>query len=126
VKRLFLFLVAGVTGWWAYRQLRSHPRTAGKVADLERQGQLMVNKASNVVGSATGQAASKAVDIAGTAATGAQEAIDTAAGKAHEALDAAAEKSRQAISPVQEKIAELRGDESASATNKPDLERPAS
>lgn len=115
MKRLVVFLVACVSGWWGYRQLRRHPRTAGKVAEIERQSQVVGDKASEVVRSAKGQVVSKAADLAGTAATGAQDAIAAATGKAHDVLDAAAEKSRQAISPVQDKIADLRGDAPASA-----------
>ena len=122
MKRLALFLVACVTGWWGYRQLRSHPRTAGKVAEIERQSQVVVEKASDVLRSAKGQVVSKAADLADTATTGAQGAIGAATSKAHDAVDAAAAKSRQAINPVQEKIADLRGDAPAS----PGAEHPAS
>ncbi len=115
MKRLVPFLAACVTGWWGYRQLRNHPRTAGKVAGIERQGQLVVDRASDALRSAKGQVVSKAADLADTAATGAQDAIGAATSKAHDALDAAAEKTRQAITPVQEKIADLQGDAPASA-----------
>jgi hypothetical protein len=115
MKRLLLLLAAGITGWWGYRRLRSHPRTAGKVAEIERQSQVVVDKASEAVRSATGQVVSKAAGLADTASTGAQDAIGAATGKAHDALDAAMDKTRQAISPVQGKLADLRGDASASA-----------
>jgi hypothetical protein len=82
VKRLFLFLLACVTGWWGYRKLRSHPRTAGSVAEFERQSQLVVDRASDGVRSAKDQTIAKAADLADTAAAGAQDAIDTATGKA--------------------------------------------
>ena len=124
MKRLFLLLIAGVAGWWGYSKLRSHPATADKVAELERQSQLMVDKATGAARSATGQAATRAADIAGTAASGAQEALDTAANKAHEALDTAASKTRQVITPVQDKIAELRSDASANDPTEPGAEHP--
>lgn len=139
MKRLFFFLIAGITGWWGYTKLRSHPRTAGKVAELERQGQLVVDKAGDVARSAKEQATGRAADVVGgaqqaigsstagaqeaigtaakgtrqaigAAATAAQEAIDAAADKSHEVVDAAAQKAREAINPVQDKIAELRAD----------------
>ena len=116
MKRLALFLVACVTGWWGYRRLRSHPQTAAKVAEIGRQSQAVVDKASDVLRSAKGQVVSKAADLADTAATGAQDAIGAAAGKAHDVLDVAAEKGLQAMSPVQDKIADIRGDAPASAS----------
>jgi hypothetical protein len=85
----------------------------------------VVDRASDGVRSAKDQTIAKAADLADTAAAGAQDAIDTATGKAHEALNAAAQKTRQAINPVQEKIADLRGDASASAPTEPGTERPA-
>ena len=97
MKRLFLFVIAGVSSWWGYRKLRSHPRTAGKVAEIERHSQRIVDQATDAVSSAKNQVAGKATDIAATAATGAQGAIDTATNKAHEALDAAAQKTRPAL-----------------------------
>lgn len=119
MKRLFLFLVAGVTGWWGYRQLRRHPRTADKIAEIERQGQRLAEQAGDAVRSAKDQAVGRAADAAGAATTGTQaamdtaagkarDAIDSAAGKAHEAVDTAAQKARQAISPIDEKITEAR------------------
>jgi len=114
VKRLFLFLVAGVTGWWGYRQLRSHPRTADKVAEIERQGQRIVD-----------QTVGKAATAASAATTSAKDAIDAAAGKAHGAVDAAAQKTKEAIIPVREKISEIRPEGPAGATEPP-TEHPAS
>jgi uncharacterized protein YjbJ (UPF0337 family) len=92
------------------------------VAEIERQSQVVVEKASDVLRSAKGQVVSKAADLADTATTGAQGAIRAATSKAHDAVGAAAETSRQAINPVREKIADLRGDAPAS----PGTEHPAS
>ena len=81
MKRLFLFLVACATSWWGYGKLRSHPKTAGKVAEFERQSQRIVDQATDSLRSAKDQAVGKAADIADTASAGATEAIDTAASK---------------------------------------------
>ena len=124
MKRLFLFLVACVTGWWGYLKLRSHPRTAGKVAELERQSRIMVDKATDVARSAKGQVAGKAAGMADTAATGVHQAIDEAGAKAREALDMAAETARRSTSAVQEKVTELRGEASANAAPEADSGRP--
>lgn len=78
MKGLLLFLTACATGWWGYRKLRSHPLTAPKVAEVERQGQRIVDQANDAMRSAKDQAVSK---VAGIAATGAQSAADSAADK---------------------------------------------
>ena len=106
MKRLFVFLIAVMTSWWGYRTLRSHPRTAGKVAEIERHGQRIVDQANDALRTATDDMAGKVSDMATTAATGAHGAIETATSKAHEALDMAAQKGQQAISSVQMKTAE--------------------
>ena len=135
MKRLVLFLLACVTACWGYRQLRSHPRTASKLAELERQSQRIVNQASDVVRLAKDQGVGKAADAAGGAVAAAQGAIGTAAGKAqgaihsatgnaHEALDTAAQKARETISPFEEKVSEVRGDALANTTE-PSAQRPA-
>jgi hypothetical protein len=84
VKRLILFLAACVTGWWGYRKLRSDPRTADKVTELERHAQ-------DAIDSATDKA---------------QVIVDSASSKAREALDATANKTRQAVSPAEDKLVE--------------------
>jgi hypothetical protein len=98
MKRLAVFLVACVTGWWAYLKLRSHPKTAAKVAELERQGRLAVDKATAVASSAKDQAATRAADVTDSAA--------------------------QALRPVQDKLAEFRGEAAAESVKHPDTERP--
>lgn len=113
MKRLFVFLIAGVTSWWGYRKLRSHPRTAGTVAELERHSQRIVEQANDALHTAKDDMADKVSDIATAAAAQAQGAIHTATSKAHEAVDVAAQKSQQAVSSVQAKTTEQRADGSA-------------
>ncbi|HEY8693314.1 MAG TPA: hypothetical protein VIR57_11300 [Chloroflexota bacterium] len=96
MKRLVVFLVACVTGWWAYLKLRSHPKTAAKVAELERQGRLVVDKTSAVATSAKDQAATRAAGVADRAA--------------------------EALRPVQDKLTELRGEAGAEPVTEPGTE----
>jgi hypothetical protein len=106
---LGVVLVAGVTGWWAYRRLRSHPRTAAKVADaaysagidqlvqpiIDRQRQVVLDEANEVARAANGPIVSDSADLSDSAAAGAQDVIGAAPGDAHEAADAGAEEKNE-------------------------------
>lgn len=124
LKRLFVYLLACLTGWWAYSKLRNHPKIAGKVADLQRRSRLVVGKAGDVARSAKDQAATTAADVAETAGTGAHDVIGATGAKAREVLDATADRARRVISPVRGKIAESRGEASTTVTTAPGEDRP--
>ena len=123
-KRLFVYLLACLTGWWAYSKLRNHPQVAGKVADLQRRSRLAVGEAGDVARSAKDQAATAAANLAETAGSGAHEVIGATGAKARDVLDATADRTRRVISPVRGKFAEFRGEASPTATTAPGEERP--
>jgi hypothetical protein len=93
MKRVIIAVAAAVAGCLAYLKLREHPRTAAQIAELERQGRLVVDKAGAVAAAAKDQAAARAGEVADSAG--------------------------KVISPIQDKLSGLKDEGPSNALQEP-------